>query len=76
MNSYQASVLIHVDESVGPDQHAALLDVLGDIKGVTQVRPGARPHLTLVAYNPGVTGGKAIIGRVKGMGLHAQLIGF
>ena len=76
MNTYQASVLIHVDESVGSDQHAALLDALGDIEGVTQVRPGAQPHLTLVAYNPDVTRGKTIVGRVKGMGLHAQLIGF
>jgi hypothetical protein len=75
MNTYQANVLIHVDESVEPDQQAAFESMLGNVEGVTQVRSSARPHLTWVDYDPGVIGGKAILGRVQSQGLHAQLIG-
>lgn len=75
MNTHQANVLIHVDETVESDQSAALEDMLGDISGVTRVRPTAKSHLTWVEYDPYVTGARTILGRVHSRGLHAQLIG-
>ena len=75
MNTHQANVLIHVDETVESDQSAALEGMLGGITGVTQVRPSAKSHLTWVDYDPDVTGASAILGRVQSQGLHAQLVG-
>ena len=75
MKTYQANILIHVDESVESDQANALKGMLGNIEGVAEVRPSARSHLTWVDYNPSLTGSKAILGCVQSLGLHAQVIG-
>lgn len=75
MNAYQANVLVHVDGSHDIDPLAALRDCLGDVAGVTDVRPSARPHLTWVDYNPGVTTGRDIFAHVQRQGLRAQLVG-
>jgi hypothetical protein len=75
MNAHQANILIHVDETVAPGQSAALAHMLGQVAGVTQVSPTAKSHLTLVEYDPAITRASAILGRVQGQSLHAQLVG-
>lgn len=75
MNTHQANVLIHVDETLETDQFTALQGTLGAIKGVSDVQPSTKHHLVRVAYNPLATRAQAIVGQVRRQGLHAQVVG-
>ena len=75
MSTYQANVLIHVDETLETDQLAALQGALGKIDGVSEIQPSARKHLVRVAYDPLATRARNIIDQVRQRGLHAQAIG-
>ncbi len=75
MSTHHANVLVHLDHALEIDELAALQGALSHIEGVTQVRPGARPRLVTVDYDPDATAAKTIIEQVRRQGLSAQLIG-
>jgi len=75
MRTHQANVLIHVDEVLEIDQLALLQGALGQIEGVTQVSPSARPHLVRVDYDSSATVAKTILEQARRQGLSAQLVG-
>lgn len=75
MKTYQANVLIHVDEPLEIDQLAALQGALGAIEGVSAVQPSTRRHLVRVVYDPLATRARAIIDQARKQGLHAQAVG-
>lgn len=75
MNTYQANVLIHVDEPLETDEMAALQGALGAIEGVSAVQSSRHRHLMRVSYDPLATRAQAIVGQVRKQGLHAQAIG-
>lgn len=75
MNTHQANVLIHVDETLESGQFSALQGALGGVDGVSEVQPSAKSHLLQVAYDPLATRARAILDQVRSQGLHAQVIG-
>jgi hypothetical protein len=75
MNTHQANVLIHVDETLESGQFTALQGVLGGVDGVSEVQPSTKRHLVQVAYDPLATQARAILEQVRRQGLHAQVVG-
>jgi hypothetical protein len=69
-------VTLHIDESLGSAQRAKMEDVLRALDGVVSVHnPDARPHLTMVEYNPDRLKSADILKAVTSQGVHAELIG-
>jgi hypothetical protein len=75
MNTNQANVLIHVDETLESGQFSALQGALGGIDGVRAVQPSTKRHLVHVDYDPLATRARAILDQVRRQGLHAQVVG-
>ena len=76
MDIQLADVTIHVDKTLEPVERAGLEDRLRDTEGVVSVRnSGERMHLFLVEYNPDKTNSKDLLGIVRGLHGHAQLVG-
>ena len=71
-----ADVTLHIDEKLGPIDRRQLEDVLRSIDGVVSVHnPAERPHLAVVEYLPAKTSSSSILTTVRGVGMHAELIG-
>jgi sensor domain CHASE-containing protein len=76
MPNHQMNVVVHVKETLVPEQLAALQAALGSLDGVTQARTSARlSRLMLVDYDPSVVSAQAILQSVTRRGLSAQLVG-
>lgn len=75
MKTYQANVLIHVDETLEADQFTALQGALEGIEGVSDVHPSTRNHLVNVAYDPLTTRARVIVDKARQLGLNAQVVG-
>ena len=71
-----ADLLIHVNETLGPIEHASLENELRDFKGVIAPRFNkATPHLLLVLYDPREIDSRSLLSRVSANGYTAQLVG-
>lgn len=71
-----ADLLIHINETLGPIEHAALENELRDFKGVIAPRFNKEtPHLLLVIYDPQEIDACSLLSRVSANGYTAQLVG-
>jgi hypothetical protein len=77
MNTVSLSdVLIHIDESLDAEQRGQVENRLRAVDGVISVHnPDDRPHLTIVEYRPDKTDARVLLDRVRGQGVHAELVG-
>ena len=75
MNS-STDILIHLDHAPDGTACQSLLTALRETSGVTRVHlDPARPHLVVIAYEPGKTSSKNLLDIVLGQGHRAQLVG-
>ncbi len=71
-----ADVIIHVDETVDHDRRQAIAGKVRAHVGVTDVtHHDEKPHLMIVKYDPSAVTAQALLGVVRGEGVHAELIG-
>jgi hypothetical protein len=76
MNVQLADVVVHIDQTLSREDRSRIEDTLRAIDGVVSVHnPDDRPHLSVVQYIPEKTSSGAILSRVKGQGVDAELIG-
>ena len=76
MDIQLADVTIHVDKALEAVERAGLEGKLRDTEGVVSVRNSdERTHLFLVEYNPDRTSSKDLLGIVRGLHGHAELVG-
>lgn len=76
MDIQLSDVLIHIDESLTAERRASVETQLRAIDGVVSVHnPDDKPHLTLVEYRPDKVDSQTLLERVKGEGVHAELVG-
>jgi hypothetical protein len=71
-----ADFIIHVDESLPPEQMKQLEELVR--KGtcvISACAPENKPQLMLVTYDPECTTSKQILETIKGEGVKAQSIG-
>jgi hypothetical protein len=71
-----SDLVIHIDESLNPLEIDQTEDVTSACAGVVSahISPHHR-HLMLVAYDPSYGFSSHILGSVRSLGLHGQLIG-
>jgi hypothetical protein len=71
-----ADVTLHLDENLDHDAREQIQDKVRGLGGVVAaVSHDERPHLMVVEYNPKEVDSQAILGCVRGQGVHAELIG-
>ena len=76
MDIQLADVTLHIDEDLDKQHRIEVETNLRSIDGVVSVHnPDEHPHLTVVEYNPQRTGSQELLGQVKALGVHAELIG-
>ena len=77
MTTKVADVVLHVDETLPPDQLETLENHLYKIGGVlSATNRDDKPHLIQVVYDPGKVQSHDILVKVRSEGLHAELVGF
>jgi len=76
MDIQLADVTLHVDEALGAEERNSLVEQLRAMDGVVSVsNPDAKPHLTIVEYNPASIKADQLLEKVRSNGVHAELIG-
>jgi hypothetical protein len=76
MITYDANVVVHINESLSSDEIHGLEKDLSDISGIVSACAHERtPHLFVVDYNPQSLKAGALLQHIKGHGLHPSLIG-
>ncbi len=76
MDIHLADVTLHIDEALDADERAVVVEQLRALDGVVSVHnPDARPHLTIVEYNPAKIESGQLLKTVQSSGVHAELIG-
>lgn len=71
-----SDILIHVDESIGPDHRVHLEESLRKRKGVVSPRFSAGgDHLMFVVYDADSTSASTILAQVCMQGYGAQIVG-
>lgn len=76
MSTYNANVVIHVDESLTAPQLDAMEKDLSDVTGVVSTCVHEKtPHLLVVDYDPRSVHTGTLLSHLKIGGLHAELIG-
>jgi len=76
MNRLRADVTVHIDEPLDRAHRAEMGVGLRTLEGVVNVHnPDARPHLTVVQYNPDRIKSADVLRAVSRKGVHAELIG-
>ena len=77
MTSSYSDVIVHIDETLPPDQLKILEDHIYKIGGVmTAYNRDDRPHCILVTYDPERVKAHDILVKVRTEGVHAELVGF
>ena len=76
MNSYNANVVIHVDEDLSDERIHMLEHELAGVPGIVSscVHERAR-HLWVIDYDPRQVRSAEVLNRIQRTGLHAELIG-
>ena len=76
MVTYDANVVIHVDENLSDKQIHEVEKQLSEVQGVVSACVNERtPHLFVIDYDPRSTHSKQLLNEVKNNHLSAQLIG-
>ena len=76
MTTNVADVVLHIDETLPPDQLETLEGHLYKIGGVlSATNRDDKPHLIRVVYDPGKVQSHDILFKVRSEGLHAELVG-
>ena len=76
MITYDANVVIHVDEELSGEQIHEMEKQLSSVPGVVSACVNVRtPHLFVIDYDPRSTHSGELLEEVKNKHLHAQLIG-
>ena len=76
MTKNVADVVLHIDETLPPDQVKTLEKHLHRMGGVLSAsNQDDKPNLILVKYDPGKVQSHDILVKVQSEGIHAQLIG-
>lgn len=76
MNTYDAAVVMHIDEIMTESEIHALEYKLAQEQGVRSAHVSERAqHLLVVKYDPQQASSGNLLGSIKTNGYHAQLIG-
>ena len=76
MNSYNANVVIHVDEELSDKNIHSLEHELAGVPGIVSSCVHERTrHLWVVDYDPRKLRSTEVLTKIKNTGLHAELIG-
>ena len=76
MNSFNANVVIHVDEELSDEKIHSLENELAGMSGIVSSCVHERTrHLWVVDYDPRKLRSAEVLHRIKNTGLHAELIG-
>ncbi|HSG98372.1 MAG TPA: ATP-binding protein [Woeseiaceae bacterium] len=76
MKTNVADFILHIDETLPPDQLETLENHLYKMGGVlSATNRDDKPHLIRVAYDPGKVQSHDILVKVRSEGLHAELVG-
>ena len=71
-----SNFVIHIDENLNEIEINEAVNVTGACAGVVSARiSNDHRHLMLVAYDPSLGFSSHILGSVRSLGLHGQLIG-
>lgn len=71
---YTTDVMIHIKQTIAPEQQQVLETTMREIDGVIAPRFNL-PHMLVVLYNAEKTSSKALLNSVRGKGYQAQLVG-
>ncbi len=76
MATYNANVVVHIDESLSAKQLQAMEQDVAGVSGVlcTCVHEKT-PHLMVVDYDPRTLHSSSLLQYIRGGGVHAELIG-
>lgn len=76
MPTFNANVVVHIDESLSAKQLHNVEKDLSDVTGIVSTCIHERtPHLLVVDYDPRAVHSRTLLGRLNSSGLHAELIG-
>jgi len=76
MTTSISDVVVHVDETLSPDQLKTLENHIFEIGGVVSAcNRDDQPHLISVTYDPGQVKSHDILVKVRNEGIHAELVG-
>ena len=76
MSTNIADVVLHIDETLPPDQLRTLENHLHEMGGVVSAcNRDDQPHLVSVTYHPDHIKAHDILKKVEAEGIHAELVG-
>jgi len=76
MGTNISDVVVHIDETLPPDQLKILEDHIHKMGGVVSAcNRDDQPHLIVVTYNPEQVKSLDILAKVQSEGVHAELVG-
>jgi hypothetical protein len=76
MSTDIVDVVVHIDETLAPDQLKTIEDHIHKISGVVSAcNRDNQPHLISVTYNPERVNSHEILENVVREGVHAELVG-
>lgn len=76
MPTYDANVVVHIDESLSSSELENVEKTISGINGIVSACIHEKtPHLMVVDYDPKTVNSGALLQHLKGNGLHAELIG-
>jgi len=76
MTTYNANVVVHIDELLSTKQLNDVEVVLSEVTGVVSSCVHERtPHLLVVDYDSRAVHSGTLLGHIKDGGLHAELVG-
>ena len=76
MSATTADVVVHIDETLPPDQLKTLENHIHNLGGVVSANNRAdKPHLILVTYDPTKLKSHDILVKVQSEGIRAELVG-
>ena len=76
MDTSLADVMIHIDETLPTGRRGEVETHLRAVDGVVSVHnPADKPHLMIIQYRPDLANSQSLLARVRGEGVHAELVG-
>lgn len=76
MTTYDANVVVHIDEELSPDEISDMERSLAGVSGIVSACVHEKtPHLMVVDYDPRTVHSTTLLSYIRNTGLHAELIG-
>ena len=73
---YNANLVVHIDETLSPEQLHLVEHDLAHVDGVVSACVHEKtPHLMVVDYDPQALHSRSVLQHIHNNGLHAELIG-